>query len=367
MKARAAVLMGPDRPFELVDLDWDEPRPDEVGVRVVACGVCHSDWHCVNGDYPVQFPLLAGHEAAGVVERVGSSVDRVSVGDHVVLAWMPACGRCAWCVAGRGHLCDRGARLLGGEREDGSNRARLLDGTEVRQLSFVGGFSEYIVVPQDGCIPVADDLDLASIAVIGCRIPTGWGAATVTAAVEQAATALVVGVGGVGANILQGLRSAGATVVIAADVVDKGGWAEQFGATHFVHAGQRDVLAAVREITGIGVDYAFDAVGDTEVQALCAAAIHKGGRAVWVGAAPAHQQQVRLDAQQITLHQKTLGGTCYGGASPFTLVPRLLDLYRAGKVMIDELVTATYDLDRIDDAFADMLAGRNLCGVIRFG
>jgi Zn-dependent alcohol dehydrogenase len=229
--SRGAILTALGAPFEVVDLTWDQPQPDEVGVRVTACGVCHSDWHAANGDYPVEYPILVGHEGVGIIERVGANVRRVAVGDHVVMSWMPSCGHCAWCSAGKGHLCDRGARLLSGERDDGTPRVWTADGTAVRQMSFLGAFSDYVVIPEDGCIVIDDDFDLAKIAPIGCRVPTGFGAATIMAGVGQGSTALVVGLGGVGMNVLQGLRAAGAVVIIAADRVDKRQWAQRFGAT----------------------------------------------------------------------------------------------------------------------------------------
>ena len=364
--SKGALLQAMNAPFEICTLEWDSPQPDEVGVRVVACGVCHSDWHAVNGDYPVEYPILVGHEGVGIIERVGANVHRVAIGDHVVMSWMPSCGRCAWCSAGKGHLCDRGARLLSGERDDGTPRVWTSDGTPVRQMSFLGAFSDYVVIPEDGCIVIDRDLPLERIAPIGCRVPTGWGAATIMAGVGQGSTALVVGLGGVGMNVLQGLRAAGAVVIIAADRVDKRDWAERFGATHYVDASREDLLEAVHRITGIGVDYSFDAIGNKDVQAVCVDALHKGGRAVWVGAAPQSSRKIELDLQTVTLYEKTMGGVCYGGASPFTLVPQLLTLYRCGKVLLDELVTRTYQLEEINTAFDDMLAGRNICGVIQY-
>jgi S-(hydroxymethyl)glutathione dehydrogenase/alcohol dehydrogenase len=364
--SRGAILTALGAPFEVVDLVWDDPQADEVGVRVISCGVCHSDWHAANGDYPVEYPILVGHEGVGIIERVGANVRRVGVGDHVVMSWMPSCGHCAWCSAGKGHLCDRGARLLSGERDDGTPRVRTTDGKAVRQMSFLGAFSDYVVIPEDGCIVIDDDFNLERIAPIGCRVPTGFGAATVMAGVGQGSTALVVGLGGVGMNVLQGLRAAGAIVIIAADRVDKREWAQDFGATHYIDTAKEDVLKEVRRITGIGVDYAFDAIGNEDVQSLCVEALHKGGRAVWVGAAPQSSRQIEINLQMVTLYEKTMGGVCYGGASPFTLVPELLALYRSGKVLIDELITHVYRLEDINVAFEDMLAGRNICGVVQY-
>jgi S-(hydroxymethyl)glutathione dehydrogenase/alcohol dehydrogenase len=366
VRSRAAVLRVEGGPLELEEIHWDDPRDNEVGVRVVACGVCHSDWHAVTGDYPVTYPILVGHEGTGTVERIGSAVSRVQSGDPVVLSWMPSCGHCSWCVQGRGHLCDRGARLLSGERDDGTTRATLSDGTPIRQLSFLGAFSEYIVVPEDACIPVPRTLRLESLAPIGCRLPTGWGAVTNVAAVQEGESALVVGLGGVGISVLQGLRHAGATVRIAADVADKEGFATRFGATHFINLSREPLDQRVRQVCPAGVDVAFDAVGRPEIQAACVGLTTKGGRTILVGVAPQGVKSLEADLQNVTLYERSVRGVCYGGESPFSLVPKLLALYEGGLLEIEEMVTRRYHLGEVNEAFADMLSGKNVCGTIDF-
>jgi NDMA-dependent alcohol dehydrogenase len=366
IEAKAALLRGKGKPFTIESVYWDEPRQDEVKVRVLACGVCHSDWHCATGDYPVEYPILTGHEGVGIVEELGENVTRLKVGDHVVLSWMPACGHCRNCVRGRGQLCERGAALLTGRRSDGSARVRTADGVELGQFAFLGAYSEQVVVPEDGCIVVDRDLPLAKLSLVGCRLPTGWGAVNRTACVEAGASALVVGLGGVGMSAVQGLRSAGATTIVAADIVDKESAAIKFGATHFINVADGDLLRKVQEIVGDGVDYAFDCIGKGEVQSQTVESLRVGGKAVWVGVAPIHQQSVRLNAWELTLFQKSILGTCYGGASPFELAPVLLEMYRNGAVQVEELITAEYGLDEINAAYEDMLAGRNICGVINF-
>lgn len=365
MIARGAVLPGLNQPFVVEELEWDDPRDDEVGVRVVACGVCHSDWHCANGDYPMEFPCLPGHEGGGVVESVGKNVTRVAVGDKVVMSWMPSCGHCPSCVAGQGQLCDRGARLLTGQRDDMSYRIHNKKGHKVDQLSFLGAFSEYVVIPEDGCIKVDQDVDLTKISIVGCRAPTGIGSVINTARVVPGSTTLVVGLGGVGFNVIQGLKLAGAHLIIAADVVNKEKWAMEWGATHYIDASKQDIVEEVLRITGIGVDYAFDAIGLGSVQTACIAATHKGGCSVWAGVAPVNQKAVEMDAMNMTLYQKGVLGTCYGGASPFEMVPQIMRLYKSGIIKLDQLITKYYSLDQVNDAFSDMLAGKNICGCLR--
>ena len=363
--AKAAVTRGLNKPLVIEELEWDEPRDDEVGIRVMSCGVCHTDWHCTNGNSRVNFPCLTGHEGGGIVEKVGKNVKRVKAGDKVVMSWMPSCGHCPSCVSGHGHLCDRGANLLTGVRDDGTYRIKDKTGNKVDQVLFLGAFSEYVVIPEDGCIPVANDLDLLKIPVVGCRIPTGWGSVVNVAKATQGCTALVIGLGGVGFNVIQGLKCVGATVIIAADIHDKKKWAMEFGATHYIDSSKQDVVEEVMKITGIGVDYAFDALGSVVLQSQCVQACRKNGKAVWVGVTPFTQQTVSFDSKAFTLYQKQVSGCLYGGASPFELVPQLIKMYQAGHIKFDQLITKYYRLDQINEAFADMLAGKNICGCVR--
>jgi NDMA-dependent alcohol dehydrogenase len=363
--AKGAVVTGLNKGFEVQELEWDEPRDNEVGVRVVACGVCRSDWHFTNGNFPVEkYPFLLGHEGTGIVEKIGKSVKRVKVGDKIVMSWMPCCGHCPSCISGQGQLCDRGGNLTG-TREDYSYRIHDRKGREVGQGINLGAFSEYVVIYEDSCIPVDKDLDLLKIPIVGCRIPTGWGAVVNTAKATQGCTALVIGLGGVGFNVIQGLKSVGAVVIIAADIRDKKRWAMEWGATHYIDASKQDVVNEVMKITGIGVHYAFDAIGDLRVQAQCVEACCKNGKAVYIGMVPWNQKGLDLGTAVFAMFQKHISGTCYGGASPFEMVPQLIKMYRAGKVKFDELITRYYRLEQINEAYADMVAGKVICGCIR--
>jgi Zn-dependent alcohol dehydrogenase len=223
-----------------------------------------------------------------------------------------------------------------------------------------------LVVRENSCIPIEQDLDLRKIALVGFRIPTGWGAVVNIANAKQGCTALVVGLGGVGFSVIQGLKSFGAVVIIAADIHDKKRWALEWGATHYVDASRQDVLEEVMNITGIGVDYAFDAIGEEEVEALTVQAIHKGGRAIWVGVPLGGKGVIKLDARVLISWQKSIMGNLYGGASPFEMVPRLIRMYRAGKIRMEEYVTKEYKREQIEEALADMLTGKNISGLIRF-
>lgn len=364
--ARGAVIAELNKGWEIQELEWDEPRDNEVGVRIAACGVCRSDWHFTNGTSPVEpLPYLSGHEGTGIVETVGKKVTRVKPGDKIVMSWMPSCGHCPSCVSGLGQLCDRGANLMTGARDDGTYRIRDKKGRKVGQAAALGAFSEYVVIYEDSCIPVDSDLDLLKIPVLGCRIPTGWGAVVNNAKARQGCSALVVGLGGVGFNVIQGLKSVGATVIIAADIHDKKAWAMAWGATHYIDASNQDVVNEVMNITGVGVDYAFDAIGDGEVESQCVEACTKNGKAVWAGVTPIGLRPVTLNTWAVLHYQKQILGSLYGGASPFEMVPQLIKMYRAGKIKFDELITKYYKLEEINEAYQDMLAGKNICGCIR--
>ena len=365
--AKGALLRGVNQPFVVEELVWDDVRDDEIGIKVVACGLCRSDWHVVTGEEPdVPFPALCGHEGTGIVVEVGKDVKNFQVGDHIVMSWMPSCGQCQWCIKGMGQLCDNGANLMSGMRSDGTYRIHTKDGENVAQFSFLGAFSEYVVVPAiGGAVKVPKELDLKKIPIIGCRVPTGVGSVFYSAQAEQGCTALVIGCGGIGHNVIQGLKAVNATIIIAADIyTEKEKTAREFGATHFIDLSKQDLMEEVMKITGIGVDFAFECVGNGNMQAQAIEAVHKNGKVVWVGVAPFSQSHVDMNAAVITLFNKTIIGTCYGDRSPFELIPKLIDMHRAGKIKFDELCTKEYRLEQINEGYADMLAGKNICGVI---
>jgi S-(hydroxymethyl)glutathione dehydrogenase/alcohol dehydrogenase len=364
--ARGAILREINTPFVIEELEWEDVRDDEISVRIVACGVCKSDWHPVVGDSPpINLPALMGHEGTGIVEEVGKNVTRFKPGDHCVMSWIPSCGHCEYCIKGMGQLCDRGADLMNGPRADGSYRVKTTKGETVAQFAYLGAFSEYCVVPEDGAVKVPKDLDLKKIPVLGCRIPTGWGAVINSANAEQGCTALVLGCGGIGHNVIQGLKSVGARIIIAADIyASKEKTAREFGATHFIDVTKQNVIEEVMKITGIGTDYAFDALGSEQTQSQSVEAVHKNGKAVWIGATKFTQTKVDMNAWLVAMFNKSIVGTVYGGKSPFELIPQLIEMYRCGEIKFDEVITKYYKLDQINEAYADMLAGKNIAGCI---
>jgi len=364
--SRGAILKKVGEPWVIEDIIWDEPRDDEVVVDIKYCGACRSDLHVKDGDYPLEFPILTGHEGTGIIERVGKNVTKVKPGDHIVMSWMPCCGHCKPCQEGKGHLCENGANLLEGQRADGSLRATLTDGTPLKQFLYLGAFATKIVTPQDGCISIDKSFDMRDIPIIGCRVPTGIGSVLNVAKAEHGCTGLVIGLGGVGFSVIEGLKLVGARQIICVDIVDnKEQWSKDFGGTHYINAAKQDVVEEVMKIThGLGVDYAFDCIGQVKVQKQCMESIGKGGTAVIVGVTPQQDMSVECNPLMMHLYERTLKGSMYGGANPFRQVEQILAMYKAGYVKLGELITKEYSLDQINEAYADMNAGKNICGLI---
>lgn len=369
MKTRAAVIYAPKEPLRIEELEIDEPKTGEVRVKMAAVGLCHSDYHVVAGDRPVaMMPMALGHEGAGIVESVGPGVTRIKPCDHVVLTFIPSCGKCRWCVSGMSHACVLGAGLAKGPQVDGTYRLRNKDGQNVGQFCMLGAFSEYVIANQDSVCVIDKSYPLDVACLVGCGVAGGFGAAVHRAQVTPGSSVLVIGVGGVGMNVVQGARASSATTIIAADMVDqKLAWAKGFGATHVVNPNKEDLVARVMEITnGAGVDFAFEAISSPATIGQAFAATGKCGTVVVIGLTPATFDSIPISPLSLVLTQKTLMGTLYGASNPQVEIPRLLNLYRHGLLKLDELVTKTYSLDEINAGYADMLAGKNIRGVVRF-
>src|SRR5215475_14197022 len=284
MPMRAAVLTEVNKPLQILDLEQEPPKANEVRVQVKAAGVCMSDWHIMNGDWPLPLPMVLGHEAAGVVVELGPEVHNVKTGDHVIFSFRPNCGHCRYCADGRSVLCIGHNDTPRWRMFDGSARLKL-NGEDVSQMARIGTFSEHVVCPAEQVVTVRRDLPWTHAAIIGCSVATGVGAVIRHAEVEAGASVLVVGCGGVGLNVVQGAKLAGARTIIGCDLLDnKLAYAKEFGATHTVNAKSEDALKRVRELTGgLGVDYAFDAIGGEVTAKLVVDAIAPGGHAVLVG------------------------------------------------------------------------------------
>ena len=368
MKTRAAVLYAPGEPMRVEEVELDPPGVHEVQVRMVAAGVCHSDYHVMTGELPQYLPMALGHEGAGVIEAIGPGVTNYQVGDHVVLSFMPSCGVCPFCTAGHANLCDRSTAKVPGALQDGTYRMHTSAGTNVGQFLFVSTFSEHTVVPDISLVPIDAHYPLNRAALVGCGVLTGVGSVIYRARVQPGSTVAIFGVGGVGTNIVQGATLAGARTIIAVDVNDfKLQNARELGATHTVNSRSSDPVVEIRKITdGLGVDYAFDAVALSETTAAAYKGLAKGGTLVLVGLAPASQTTLPIMPLSLVLTQKTIMGVIYGDARPRNDIPTMLKMYEGGQLKLDELVTQTYTLDQVNDAYADMIAGKIIRGVIEF-
>jgi S-(hydroxymethyl)glutathione dehydrogenase/alcohol dehydrogenase len=362
---KAAVLYKANTPLEVVDLIQEGPHAGEARVKVKAAGICHSDWHIMNGDWTPPLPMVLGHEAAGVVEEVGAGVTTVKPGDHVIFSFRPHCGRCLYCSIGRSILCDGHTSPRWGML-DGTYRLKR-DGHDIYQMARIGTFSEKVVCPAEMLVPIRKEMPWPQAALVGCCVPTGVGAVTRCAEVEAGASVLVVGCGGVGLNVVQGARLAGASIIVAADLLDsKLRYAKDFGATHTFNAKAENVVDRVRELTqGRGVDYAFDAIGGEATTLQIIDAIRPGGLAVIVGMA-ALNVRAPITPYNMALQEKAIKGTMYGSVRPDLDFPKLVDLYLDGRLKVDELVSRTYRLEDINEGFTALRTGQVARGVVVF-
>ncbi|HQR03345.1 MAG: Zn-dependent alcohol dehydrogenase [Proteobacteria bacterium] len=366
LRMKAAVCRELNQPVVVETITLDPPGPGEVLVKLAACGICHSDLSATNGTIPQPLPLILGHEGAGVIVEVGQGVKQMAVGDHVLSSFASMCGKCRYCSAGKSYLCDQSMKAQR-TLPDGSLRTRDASGVEVGVFAGCGVMAEYAVLSVDNVVKIDATMPLDKAALISCGVMTGVGAATNTAKVEAGSITLVLGCGGVGLNTIQGCAISGAAMIVAVDTSDyKLELAQQFGATHTVNSSREENLAkTLRKLTGGGADYAFDCVGLGETSAIVYGATAKGGTAVIVGVASA-TDTTSFRTRTMTFDEKTLRGSYYGSTRPHLDFPRLIALYRGGRLKLDELITTTYTIDEAPQAFADMVAGRNARGVILF-
>jgi S-(hydroxymethyl)glutathione dehydrogenase/alcohol dehydrogenase len=367
MRTRAAALLEQPGKWRIVDVELDEPQANEVLVTFHAAGLCHSDDHAATGDMPVgRLPLIGGHEGAGVVEAVGPGVRSLAVGDHVVAQFVPSCGRCIPCSSGRGNLCDLGIHALAGSMADGTYRAHK-DGADVGQMTMVGTFAEHAVVPEYSLTKVDAGIPFHVAALLSCGVPTGWGSAEYGAEVRAGDTVIVMGVGGVGMNAVQAAATRGAAHVIAVDpVAFKRERAAEFGATH-AFADIDEAADFARSVTnGQGANSAIVTVGVTTGQHVAQAvnAIGKFGTVVVTGIGDIKAEGLPINLWLLSMMQKRIQGVIFGMGSPSYEITKLAGMYQAGKLKLDELITTTYRLDEVNQAYADMHAGRNIRGVI---
>lgn len=358
-----AVVVRETGNFSVEELTIDEPKKGELKIRMKATGVCHTDLSLIEGGLPLPLPCVIGHEGAGIVEQVGEGVSRFVEGDHVVLSYVPACGECSACHNHRPHLCTSG-RMTGKMLDD---TARVhSNGEDINVMQFLGCMAEFAVIPETSAIKIEKDIPLDKAALVGCAVMTGVGAAINTAKIEPGSSVVVFGCGGIGLSIVQGAKLAGANKIIAIDVADnKLAMAQNFGATHVINSGVDAPAEKIQELTGEGADYAFEAVGLPQLMEQAHACIRRGGTAIIVGIA-ALTDTVSFNALTLSMSAKTIKGCIYGDANPPVDFPRLLDLYKSGKLNLDDMVSQTYSIDEAPQAFEDMKNNTNARGVIVF-
>ena len=355
MRVTAAVLYDVRKPLVIEDVDLLEPGPHEVLVRWKANGVCHSDLHVMTGDYPHPLPVVLGHEAAGVVEKIGPGVDSVAPGDHVCSSYIPSCGKCWYCIGGQPTMCalrDKPRWFM----LDGTPRFQK-NGQGLHHFLQVSGYATHAVLPDVSVIPIRKDAPLDVVCLVSCGVLAGAGPVFNRAKVPPGASVAVWGCGGVGLNTIQAAKLVGAGKIIAVDVMkQKLDWAQEFGATHVVDASKDDPIARVQALSGTGgVDFAFEVVGTQKTIEQALLATHRGGTCVIVGVSPAGTK-VSVDPS-LFLQQRVLTGSSFGAGHQRTDVPMLIDLYMSGRYRLDELITRRVALGELNHAFDLMLRG----------
>lgn len=364
MKTEAAILWEPWKEWSVEEIDLDPPREHEVLVELAASGLCHSDDHIRTQDMPAPTPIIAGHEGSGTVLEVGPGVTTVKPGDHVVFGFIPSCGQCPSCARGQQNLCDFGAALLMGLQLDGTTRHHA-QGKDLYTMVCLGTFGKHTVAHEWSCIKIDDDIPLELACLVGCGVTTGWGSAVHAADVRPGEDVVVLGVGGIGANAVQGARLAGAERIFAIDPVEfKREQAMRFGATH----------------TYASIDEAFELIqaetlGRMAQKVICTIGVGQGdlipkvmelvakrGTAVITNIHPAQENQIGISLLDLTLMEKRMIGTLFGSANPRYDIPKLLELWRRGQLDLEGLVTRTYDLAEINQGYADMHDGKNIRG-----
>lgn len=362
---KAAVLYEAKKPLQVIDLEQGPPMPGEVVVRMGAAGICASDHHVMQGTAQLPMPVVLGHEGAGTVVATTAGVRNVAPGDRCILSFISNCGHCHTCRSGNPQLCLTN-RATGARQFDGTLRLKDGEGNEIHQMSKIGVFAESLVAPAQACYPIPDDVPMDVAALIGCCVTTGVGAVINQPGLKPGATVAVFGVGGVGLNVVQGARVMNASRIIAVDILPgKLEFARRFGATDVINAMDVEPVAAIRELTGGGVDWAFDAFGGSVTISQAFDCLGPVGTAVMVGLAPVGQKAA-IDMVDLVRNQKTLVGSYYGSASPHETFGTIIDLYRREQLDIAGLVTRHYALDQVNEAYHDLEQGKDGRGVIVF-
>jgi S-(hydroxymethyl)glutathione dehydrogenase/alcohol dehydrogenase len=367
VRTRAAVLREPETEYEIVEVEVLDPGPGEVLVEMAYAGLCHSDEHLRHSNPGGRYPIVGGHEGSGVVQAVGPGVTSVAPGDSVVTSFLPACGHCRFCAQGRSNLCDKGATIATGRLPSGTFPFRL-DGGELGGFCMVGAFARHSLLSEFSCVRVEPHVPLDTAALVACSVPTGWGSAVYSGGVRPGDTVVVVGLGGVGVNAVQGALHAGALNVVGVDpVAFKREFAESVGATHTV-GGTDEAADLARQLSrGTGADVVVVTVGkmSAEVYAGSAACVGKGGTLVLTALADRPGEgRVSLHGQMTTVFEHRVQGSLFGSCNPFRDIPALLRLHEEGRLELDRLITRRYSLEELNQGYRDQAAGETIRGLL---
>ena len=370
MKTRAAVALEAGKPLEVMEVNLEGPKEGEVLIEIKATGICHTDEFTLSGADPEGlFPAILGHEGAGVVVEIGSGVKDLKVGDHVIPLYTPECRKCEYCLNPKTNLCQAIRETQGqGLMPDGTSRFSMLDGTPILHYMGCSTFSNYTVLPEIALAKINPDAPFEKVCYIGCGVTTGLGAVMNTAKVEIGSRAIVFGLGGIGLNVIQGLKLAGADQIVGVDLnPGKRSMAEKFGMTDFVNPSDvnDDLVAYLINVTNGGADYTFDATGNVNVMRTALESAHKGwGESIIIGVAPAGAEISTRPFQLVT--GRVWKGTAFGGARGRTDVPKIVDWYMEGKIQIDPMITHSFSLDDINKGFDLMHEGKSIRSVVVF-
>jgi len=369
MKMKAAILQELNTPLKIEQVELDDPKDREVLVKLVATGVCHTDIHCIKGDLATPPPVVLGHEGAGIVEKVGKDVTSVGPGDKVVLTVAPYCGKCPACMMGVPTSCEDypTTTMMMGSMTDGTKRLKRKNGEELSHFMAQSSFAEYAIVHESAAVKVREDVPLDVVCLLGCGVSTGIGAVINKARVKAGSSVAVFGCGGVGLATIMAAKLVGARQIIAVDMLDKKlEFARELGATDLVNGSKDDPVAKIADIAAGGVDYAFEAIGNTTAmtQAFHSVYARPGGMAIVLGLAPIGSS-FSIEAWRF-MREVTITGCTAGSIRPQIDIPRYIDLYMAGKLPLDKLVSAHYTLEQINKAIKDTIDGKIMRGVITF-
>jgi S-(hydroxymethyl)glutathione dehydrogenase/alcohol dehydrogenase len=361
---KAAVLYESNKLLSVEDVQLDEPQGQEILVRLTGSGVCHSDLHAIKGDIPQPLPIVLGHEGAGIVEKVGPGATMLQPGDHVILMVSFSCGKCRYCVEGKPTMCVGNMDTLAMASLPGGVKRLRKGDQELGHFMGIASFAEYTVVHERQAVKIRNDAPLEVVCLLGCGVSTGIGAAIYTAGVRPGESIAIYGCGGVGLSAVMGAKLAGAGKTIAIDTLDqKLKMAKELGADYVINAKQEDPQSKVVEFTGGGADYAIECIGNVDVMTAALGSIHGGGKLVIMGSAP--MGNMLSIAPYEFLMGKTITGSIQGSIKPFIDIPRFVDLFMDGKLPLDKLITKTYRLDEVNEAFEALRQGKVMRSVIK--